>query len=144
MAKLLVPLNTLAPVPWTETMPMSFGKYKGVLVGELVKADPSYLIWAHDNVKFFRLTDELYLQAQALATVQQRARMAALRDRYSTERANAGVGFIDLEREVRSMMAGTFGVHISDLESFCEGDWRDASNMSDEDDMDHWSNMRPY
>lgn len=45
---------------------------------------------------------------------------------------------IDLELEVRKQVAA-FGMHLTDLDRFVEGDWRDA-----EWDEDHWSNVRPY
>lgn len=39
---------------------LTFGKYKGKSVREVMDINPSYLIWAHDNVKFFTLNDYEY------------------------------------------------------------------------------------
>lgn len=35
---------------------MTFGKYKGLTVGHVIKAYPDYVLWAHRNVSFFKLT----------------------------------------------------------------------------------------
>lgn len=37
---------------------LTFGKYKGTSVSDLISINPSYLIWADDNVSYFQLTEE--------------------------------------------------------------------------------------
>ena len=37
-----------------------FGKYKGRTVATIADIDPSYLIWAHDNVEGFKLPMDRY------------------------------------------------------------------------------------
>lgn len=37
-----------------------FGKYKDMTVDEVAVKDPSYLLWAHENVAGFTLPKELY------------------------------------------------------------------------------------
>lgn len=39
-------------------MKITFGKYKGQEVETIMEKDPSYLLWANDNVSYFSLTDE--------------------------------------------------------------------------------------
>jgi hypothetical protein len=38
---------------------MWFGKYKGSTVGEVLKENPRYLLWAHEKTDTFRMSDEL-------------------------------------------------------------------------------------
>jgi hypothetical protein len=70
MARLPTPLNTLVPTPWNLDMPMMFGKYKGQKVADVMEKDAAYLVWAHENVKFFGLQESLYQQARKLARQQ--------------------------------------------------------------------------
>lgn len=39
-------------------MKITFGKYKGLEIDAIIEKDPSYLLWAHDNVSYFSLTEE--------------------------------------------------------------------------------------
>ncbi len=34
---------------------MTFGKYKGKPVADVIEKDPRYALWAHRNVEFFKL-----------------------------------------------------------------------------------------
>lgn len=43
---------------------MAFGKYKGKTVKEVMYEDPSYLLWADDNVEGFELSDYLRDKAE--------------------------------------------------------------------------------
>ena len=49
---------------------LRFGKYKGKLVSEVLKEDPSYIRWALDNVSHFAvsLEVEIYLDQLDLNT----------------------------------------------------------------------------
>jgi uncharacterized protein (DUF3820 family) len=42
-----------------ESTVLTFGKFKGRTVGELIKENPAYLLWAHEKVEFFELPPEL-------------------------------------------------------------------------------------
>lgn len=39
-------------------MKITFGKYKGCEIDAIIKKDPSYLLWANNNVSFFNLSEE--------------------------------------------------------------------------------------
>lgn len=39
-------------------MKITFGKYKGREVEDIIKIDASYLLWANNNVSFFNLSKE--------------------------------------------------------------------------------------
>lgn len=39
-------------------MKLTFGKYKGLEIEDIIKKDASYLLWANKNVAFFNLSDE--------------------------------------------------------------------------------------
>ena len=43
---------------------MTFGKHKGKTVAELMDEAPGWLVWAHENVEFFKLPPELIRQAR--------------------------------------------------------------------------------
>lgn len=45
---------------WGLDEQLTFGKYKGRFVGDILREDPQYLVWAHDNISYFLLEDELY------------------------------------------------------------------------------------
>lgn len=38
---------------------LTFGKYKGKLVEDVVMADSDYLIWAHNNISWFELDEDV-------------------------------------------------------------------------------------
>lgn len=38
---------------------LTFGKYKGLTVGEVILYDPQYLLWAIDNLDWFDLDHKL-------------------------------------------------------------------------------------
>lgn len=46
---------------------MTFGKYKGKTVKEVIFEDPSYLLWADDNVEGFELSDYLRDKAEEMS-----------------------------------------------------------------------------
>lgn len=35
---------------------MTFGKYKGKMVADVIAQNPRYALWAHKNVEFFKLS----------------------------------------------------------------------------------------
>lgn len=37
-----------------------FGKHKGETVDSVAENDPAYLVWAHENIDWFKLTKEQY------------------------------------------------------------------------------------
>jgi hypothetical protein len=42
---------------------ITFGKYKGKSIHSILHTDPSYLIWAHNNVEWFKLGIGVYDEA---------------------------------------------------------------------------------
>lgn len=48
-----------------ETFVIFWGKYKGKKVSEVLKDDPSYLIWAEDNVPFIKIDPALLDKCRA-------------------------------------------------------------------------------
>lgn len=45
---------------------ITFGKYKGLTIVDVLVSDPSYLVWACDNVEFFpNFSTEIYDLAKA-------------------------------------------------------------------------------
>lgn len=51
-----------------ENSKMTFGKHKGKTLTQVMVIDPSYLLWAHENVDFFKLDDRLLKIAKIAAT----------------------------------------------------------------------------
>ena len=45
---------------------LTFGKYKGKTVEEVMTLDPGYLLWAYNNIEWFTIDKETYLDAHAL------------------------------------------------------------------------------
>lgn len=43
---------------------LRFGRYKGLTIGEVLKDDPAYLVWAAENVDGFDLHHELLSEAE--------------------------------------------------------------------------------
>ena len=41
---------------------LHFGKYKGSTVGDVLKSDPSYIVWCFDNIKFFKVDYDLKVE----------------------------------------------------------------------------------
>lgn len=41
-----------------------FGKYKGCRLDRVIEANPSYVVWAHWNVKWFKLTNDQLHRAE--------------------------------------------------------------------------------
>ena len=37
---------------------LTFGKYKGQLVEDVIQKDPEYFVWAHNNIEWFELEEE--------------------------------------------------------------------------------------
>ncbi len=42
---------------------VTFGKYKGKSVHQILHMDASYLVWAHMNIEWFKLEDGIYTEA---------------------------------------------------------------------------------
>lgn len=42
---------------------LTFGKYKGKTIQDVLSTNPSYLIWAHDTISWFKLKEEIYDEA---------------------------------------------------------------------------------
>lgn len=42
---------------------MNFGKYSGLTIKEILSRDPSYLIWAFENIEWFELDKEVLDEA---------------------------------------------------------------------------------
>lgn len=45
---------------------LSFGKYKGSTIKDVIKEEPSYLIWCQQNVGWFELDEDLLLKCEEL------------------------------------------------------------------------------
>lgn len=43
---------------------LAFGKYSGQSIAEILKEDPQYLVWLHENVERFELSAELLDEAE--------------------------------------------------------------------------------
>jgi hypothetical protein len=41
-------------------MVMTYGKFRGRTIGEILEEEPSYLLWLHTNSDTFELSAELY------------------------------------------------------------------------------------
>lgn len=50
-----------------ESTKMGFGKHKGQTITEVMKDNASYLLWAHENVDFFKLDERLLKIVKLLA-----------------------------------------------------------------------------
>lgn len=68
-----VPTNIAVTVYAIDT-PIKFGKYKPIkegslpkTVGDLMQKGPAYLIWCHENIDWFALEEDLYIDACMLA-----------------------------------------------------------------------------
>lgn len=55
---------------------LKFGKYKPksptediLTIEDVIERDPGYLVWCHENIDWFALTEDLYLDACGLAKV---------------------------------------------------------------------------
>lgn len=42
---------------------INFGKYKGKTIHQVLHSDASYLVWAHNNIKWFKLSEGVYNEA---------------------------------------------------------------------------------
>lgn len=42
---------------------ITFGKYKGNLIQDVLGYDPEYLVWAHNTIKWFKLEQGIYDEA---------------------------------------------------------------------------------
>lgn len=51
---------------------INFGKYKGKSIFLVLQHDASYLIWAHNNVEWFKLTHSVYEVAYDKASDEKR------------------------------------------------------------------------
>ena len=49
---------------------LTFGKYKEETVEEVLKKDPSYLVWAADNIEWFELDKKIYNKAKRISTAE--------------------------------------------------------------------------
>ena len=54
---------------------ITFGKYKFKAIREVVKLDPNWLLWANENVEFFRLSARLLWMVEQEAAVIRGAKM---------------------------------------------------------------------
>lgn len=71
-----------APIAHRGNMRITFGKHKGQDVDFVLKYDPHWLVWAHENVEWFRLDEAVYAQAKTIDNVinERMARSRAIRD----------------------------------------------------------------
>lgn len=47
---------------------LTFGKYKGKKIEDVIEEDPKYLLWAHENIEWFQLSDEALEDVLLLTT----------------------------------------------------------------------------
>lgn len=52
------------PISDRETV-LTFGKYKGESIADILATDPQYLVWLHDNSDFFELNYLLLEEAES-------------------------------------------------------------------------------
>lgn len=74
---------------WGPLDVMSFGKYKGQTVKEVLRKDASILIWYDENVEYFNLDDDVRQQAEEMKYGQRQ------RDR-ETSKITRGSQYTDL------------------------------------------------
>lgn len=55
--------TSIRPIDDSNTV-MSFGKYKGKAIFELLAEDPEYLEWAHENTERFKLSPRLMAEVR--------------------------------------------------------------------------------
>lgn len=55
--------TSVRPIDDSNTV-MSFGKYKGKAIFELMAEDPEYLEWAHENTDRFKLSPRLMAEVR--------------------------------------------------------------------------------
>lgn len=73
--------------------PLNFGKHRGMTVGAVLDQNPGYLVWAHENVEFFSLSETLLAQAQNGKAIRDEEWRSQRSDRYASE---TGMAFDDL------------------------------------------------
>lgn len=55
--------NSVKTITQRDTV-LRFGRYKGLTIGEVLKEDPAYLVWAAANVSGFDLHHDLLSEAE--------------------------------------------------------------------------------
>lgn len=55
-----------APISDRETV-LTFGKFRGESIADILETEPQYLVWLHDNSDFFELDHILLDEAELLA-----------------------------------------------------------------------------
>jgi hypothetical protein len=63
--------NTMSKTIFNKDMKLTFGKYKGVTVEQLVKDNPEYLLWCHDNIEWFELPDKVLFEVEDLVDLKE-------------------------------------------------------------------------
>lgn len=79
MAKLPTMHKANQPIAHTKGMRITFGKHKDKFVEDVLRTDPSWLAWAHENVQWFRLEEELYRAARSARADERLERLRARR-----------------------------------------------------------------
>jgi len=51
---------------------LTFGKYIGQTVHQVLHKDPSYIVWAHDTIEWFKVESAIYEEASDGADEQKR------------------------------------------------------------------------
>jgi hypothetical protein len=64
MAKLPEVFKADAPISHTLDMRITFGKYRDKTVRDVMDENPAWLVWAHENVNYFKLLPHLYQNAK--------------------------------------------------------------------------------
>jgi hypothetical protein len=77
---------------------MTFGKYKGKTVDQVIHINPRYIQWAEENVSFFTLSDS------------------------QKRNLEEELEMIDHNREVKSLMK-KYGMNVTEAEDFIEYDY---------------------
>ena len=47
---------------------LKFGKWKGYTIEDVLELDPSYLVWAHNTISWFKVTKSVFDEASEKAT----------------------------------------------------------------------------
>lgn len=47
-----------SPITDIDTV-LTFGKYKGESIADIIECDPQYLVWLHNNSEFFELSSSI-------------------------------------------------------------------------------------
>lgn len=75
----------------------TFGKYRGRTIAEIIAKDPQYIVWAHNNVDFFKVKSGVL--ATAVETVREQKQAKPAPDKPLFGRPKTPPKFLDDEAD---------------------------------------------